>query len=249
MPAYNAEKTIQYSINSVLAQTFGDWELIIINDCSQDLTAQIVENAAKGNPNIHTYTNEKNLGIAASRNLGIQHAKGSWIAFLDSDDLWHKGKLEKQMLFIKETGAKISYTGTAYINSEGGMSNYILRAKKELTYKELLKRNLMSCSSVIVRRDIIKNIPFPEGGLHEDYAAWMQVLKETGCAYGLDEPLLIYRMAKESVSSGRLRSAKMIYNAYRQQKFKYPIALFLTLRYALHSIFKRFFIKMGRIFT
>ena len=257
MPAYNAEKTVKASIDSVLAQTFLDWELIVINDASTDKTAGIVQQLAENDRRVILLTNEKNSGISPSRNRGIHHAKGEWLAFLDSDDLWREDKLEKQLRFIEETEAVISYTATAYITRTGKMSpdissdmpedmsekesGYILRAEKEFTYKELLKRNLMSCSSVIVRRGAM--IPFPDGReIHEDYVVWLSLVRTVGCAYGLDEPLLIYRMTKGSKSSGRIASAKMTYNAYRHPQVGYGkiAAALLTLRYAGHSICKRF---------
>jgi len=240
MPAYNAEKTIKTSIDSVLAQTFLDWELIVIDDASQDGTAEIVKKLADNDQRVILHVNEKNSGVAQARNDGISHVKGAWLAFLDSDDLWSNDKLERQLQFIEETGAVISYTATVYINEVGKMSDYVLRAEKVFTYEKLLKRNLMSCSSVMVKRDVM--IPFPEAAeVHEDYVVWLALVKAVGCAYGLDEPLLIYRMMENSKSSGRIASAKMTYNAYRHPQVGYGniAAVLLTLRYAIHSIGKR----------
>jgi len=248
MPAYNAEKTIEASIGSVLSQTFADWELIIIDDVSQDQTIEIVQKLADSDQRVILHVNEKNSGVSQARNKGIGYAKGTWLAFLDSDDLWHEDKLEKQLRFIEETGAVISYTATAYINESGEKSDYILSAERNFTYKKLLKRNLMSCSSVMVRRDVM--VPFPlEREIHEDYVVWLTLVKEVGCAHGLDEPLLIYRMMEGSKSSGRITSAKMIYNAYHHPQIGYGKieAIWLTLRYALHSIRKR--IKIGKIWN
>jgi teichuronic acid biosynthesis glycosyltransferase TuaG len=154
MPSYNAEKTIKASINSVIAQTFVNWELIIIDDASQDGTVSAIKE--QKDPRIILLENAQNSGAAEARNCGINHAKGQWLAFLDSDDLWHEDKLQKQIQFMEETGAVISYTATAYMSEAGEISGYILRAEKQLSYKELLKRNLMSCSSVMVRRDVMR---------------------------------------------------------------------------------------------
>ena len=239
MPAWNAEKTIKESLNSVIAQTFEDWELIVINDASQDKTADIIQMAAENDPRIILLTNETNRGIAYSRNRGVAHAKGDWLAFLDSDDLWRKEKLEKQLRFMEEMGALISYTATSYMNASGEMYDYTLRAEKKLTYKALLKKNLMSCSSVMVWRD--EMISFPYGELHEDYAVWLVIVRKVGYAYGLDEPLLVYRLAPGSKSSKRISSAMMTYNAYSLAG--YGAGVLMTLRYALHSIGKRFKIR------
>lgn len=245
MPAYNAQKTIGESINSVLAQTFRNWELIIIDDASCDGTTLQIP----ADPRITILTNETNAGVSVSRNRGISCANGKWLAFLDADDLWKSDKLEKQLKFIEETKACISYTATAYMDAEGEISGYILRAKKELTRKDLLRANLMSCSGVMVRRDVMR--PFPserqmgkkKTAIHEDYALWLSIVD---VAYGLDEPLLIYRMSQISKSGGRLSSAKMIYNAYRYAKYNKIQAAALTLRYAVHSFKKRICIRIKK---
>jgi len=257
MAAYNVEKTILESINSVRAQTYSNWELIIIDDCSTDSTSDIVKIVASSNglnnneyvPQINLLKNVCNLGVSEARNVGINAAKGEWVAILDSDDIWREDKLEKQMQFIKETNADISYTSTSYIDVEGVASRYILHAERELSYKDLLKKNIMSCSSVIVRKEIIKQYPFMDTTgqgitLHEDYASWLKILQENKNAYGLDEPLLTYRLSKSSKSGGRIRSGLMTFNTYRHVGFGQAASILLTLRYAIHSISKRFFIKM-----
>jgi len=241
MPAYNAEETIGASINSVISQTELDWELIVINDCSKDSTAELVSTFAKLDSRIFLYTNENNLGVASARNEGIKRANGQWLAFLDSDDIWHKEKLHKQLQLMHTTGAAISYTSTAYMNHDGVPFGHVLQAKQRLYYNDLLKRNLMSCSSVMVRRDVTPF--FVNGDVHEDYVAWLNILQNEKCAYGLDEPLLTYRLAYSSRSGNRLRSAKMIYNAYCHVGYGGVASLLLTLRYSIHSITKRLQIK------
>ena len=241
MPAYNAEKTIEASITSVISQTYHDWELIVIDDYSKDSTAKLVSEFVKLDSRIFLYTNENNLGVAQTRNEGVKRANGQWIAFLDSDDIWHKEKLHKQLQLMQTTGAAISYTSTAYMNHEGVPFGYVLQAKQRLYYNDLLKQNLMSCSSVMVKRDVIPF--FVNGDVHEDYVAWLNILQNEKCAYGLKEPLLTYRLAYSSRSGNRLRSAKMIYNAYCHVGYGGVTSLFLTLRYSIHSITKRLQIK------
>ena len=245
MPARNAEKTIGASVRSVLAQTYGNFELIIIDDMSVDSTAKLAEKLIAGDPRASVYHLEKNSGRAHARNFGVSSAKGRWIAFLDSDDLWREDKLQKQMDFIGETGADISYTASAFIDAEGRPFKYVMPAKYRLTYKQLLRRNLMSTSSVIVRRDIMTRVKMPGGELHEDYAAWLQILRGTGCAYGLNEPLLTYRLSKNSASGKRLKSARMLYNSYVNAGYLAVSAFLLTVRYAVHSIRKRLGIYAG----
>jgi len=243
MPAYNAELTLTDSVESVLAQTHQNWELIIVNDASSDKTAAIAKVLAGKDNRIRLFTNGSNQGVALSRNVGIVHAKGNYVAFLDSDDLWHKDKLKKQMHFMKETGSVISFTGTSYMNEAGQVSGYVLQAKEKLAYRELLRRNIMSCSSVMVKRDSM--LLFAQGYIHEDYAVWLQIIRKTGAAYGINEPLLIYRLSPNSKSSNRVHSGMMIFQTYRHVGYGRIVSSLLTVRYAVHSISKRMKIRNG----
>jgi teichuronic acid biosynthesis glycosyltransferase TuaG len=239
MPAYNAEKTIKESVESVLNQTFTDFELIIIDDCSTDETHQICGSFAALDPRVHILKKGANVGVAASRNRGVGEARGEWVAFLDSDDLWLPEKLERHLTFIAETGADISYTASAFMNADGHKMGYIMRAEREVTQDILLRRNLLSCSSVIVRKELIQKVKFQDGPIHEDYAAWLRIVRGIGVAYGLDEPLLVYRVSKSSRSGRRIRSGMMSYRTYRTIGYGAVLSLFMTLRYARYSLAKR----------
>jgi teichuronic acid biosynthesis glycosyltransferase TuaG len=244
MPAYNAAGTLRESIDSILSQTCARWELIVVDDASTDGTAAVARAYADKDPRVRYFINERNVGAALARNRGINLAAGNYIAFLDSDDIWREDKLLKQSMFMETRQAAISYTATAYIQNSV-LSGYILRAKPILTYKELLKRNLMSCSSVMVRREFITRTPFSQGKHHEDYSVWLQILREVGCAYGLDEPLLTYRSNRSSKSGRLSRSGLMTYHSYRHVGYLSFFAFLLTVRYALHSVSKRFLVRMG----
>lgn len=227
MPAYNAEKTIAESVNSVIKQTYQKWELIIIFDgeaCSVPQDERIV-----------MLKNERNMGVAFSRNRGISVSRGEYIAFLDADDVWRADKLCRQLAFMRECGAAISYTASVFFGSD-----YVLAAKHQLTLRELLARNLMSCSSVMVEREYMLKYPFPCRKMcHEDFSVWMRIVREVGIAYGLDEPLLKYRLSSKSKSANRVRSAIMTFNAYVEVGYNFLAALLMTARYATWSIKKR----------
>ena len=240
MPAYNAEKTIRDSIESIQVQTFKDWELIVIDDGSKDRTADILREKASEDSRIHFLQNEKNSGASYTRNRAVELARGEWIAFLDSDDLWTPEKLEKQLELSKRyPDMVVCYTASAFINEEGSRYEYIMPAIEQLTYKQLLRKNLMSCSSVMIRASVMKGIKMPNDKMHEDYYVWLKVVREYGVAYGINEPLLIYRLCSNSKSSNRLKSAKMLCNSYRAVGYRFLGALCLTLRYTFHSVSKR----------
>lgn len=240
MPAYNAEKYIEAAIRSVLRQTWTEFELLVIDDCSRDSTAEITERLAAEDGRIALLRNAENAGVSASRNMGVGQARGEWVAFLDSDDLWREDKLERQLALLeRHPDAVLSYTASAFMDENGRMYSYVMEAEAETTYAALLRRNLLSCSSVMVRRDVMLRHSMGGDRMHEDYAAWLLILRETRCAYGLNEPLLVYRVRESSKSSGRLRSAGMLYRSYHYVGYSALRAAAMTLLYAAYSVKKR----------
>ena len=213
MAAYNAEKTINSAIQSVLEQTYENWELIVVDDCSKDLTVQIVNSYE--DPRIHVLRNERNSGVSLSRKRGLDAAKGNWIAVLDSDDMWTPDKLQKQINSAAKTGVKLIFTGSSFMKDDGTPLGWQLHVPESLTYRKLLKQNLISNSSVLVKTDLYRKYYAIGDKMHEDYAIWLAITKEGEIAYGIDEPLLIYRLAKSSKSSNKFRAAKMNWNTYR----------------------------------
>ena len=244
MPAYNAEKTVGEAIESVLNQTYTDYELIIVNDCSKDRTAEILDGFLKIDKRIKVFHNEKNLGVSATRNYAVSKAGGEWIAFLDSDDAWRVDKLEKQLEIINANpDAVLSYTASSFIFADGRASKYVMEAEEKTNYRTLLKRNLVSCSSVMVKSNVMKSIKMPNDAMHEDYYVWLTILKKHKYAYGVNEPLLIYRLSENSKSSNRIKSAKMLFNSYRAVGYRKIRAFLLVIAYSYHSITKRHKIK------
>lgn len=246
MPAYNAERFIQPTIDSVLAQTFQDFELIVVDDCSIDQTNELIRVYALNDVRVIPLQNARNSGVAATRNYAMSKARGEWVAFLDSDDLWRCDKLEKQLALVKEhPEAVVSYTASSFIDAEGNAYKYVLQAEPRIDYKRLLRMNLMSCSSVMVRRDIMAQFGIINKQMHEDYSTWLNILRKVPYAYGINEPLLIYRLSKNSKSGNRIKSAKMIYTSYRYVGYSSIISALLMIRYSFYSIKKRMMIKIA----
>ncbi len=215
MPAYNCEKYIVQAVNSVLSQTYSNLELVVVDDGSHDNTAKIVDGLSKSDLRIRLYINNANMGVSAARNRGISLAAGDWIAFLDSDDMWEKTKIEKQMIYANEMNAQFLFTGVSYINENGEHYNGTFEVPDRVTYKQLLKQNVIACSSVLIRKYFFNTIKMERDEMHEDYASWLRVLKTGGCAYGINEPLLYYRISRNSKSGRKLRTIKMTYSVYR----------------------------------
>lgn len=215
MPAYNCEKYVGEAINSVINQTYKKWELIVVDDGSKDNTIKILGEISKKDSRIHFIKNEKNQGVSATRNRGISLAKGDWIAFLDSDDMWEKTKLEKQIKYAEKTSAEFLFTGSSYINEDGEYYKGIFEVPQKVTYKKLRNQNVISCSSVLIRKRFFDDIKMEKDDMHEDYAVWLRVLKTGISAYGINEPLLIYRISRNSKSGNKLKTIKMTYKVFR----------------------------------
>lgn len=216
MPSYNSENEIVESINSVLNQTFDNWELLIIDDASTDNTINMIEPFLRDN-RIKLMVNKKNKGVSYSRNLGIDKATGEFIAFLDSDDLWTSNKLERQIDFMNSKNVFFSYTGVSYITSTDRKINYIYNVPLVRSFSKLKRNNTIATSSVIIKACILDNVRFISGDFHEDFLFWLMLLNETKVfAYGVNEPLLIYRFSKKSKSSNKLKSYKMTYHVFKK---------------------------------
>jgi glycosyltransferase involved in cell wall biosynthesis len=206
MPAYNVASFITESIESVINQSFTLWELIIVDDCSTDDTRAIVSNYLSDN-RIQLIENDTNLGGAETRNVAIRKAKGRYIAFLDSDDLWAPTKLEKQLAVIKENNIGFSYTGYTNI-TEGGERLETLSCPSKLSFKNLLKHNYIGCLTVIYDTKPHGKFMMPPVKKRQDFALWLELLKKFKFAYGLNENLAFYRIRQGSLSRSRLDAFK-----------------------------------------
>ncbi len=239
MPAFNAAQTIAASIESVLNQTHSDLELIVIDDCSTDQTAEIVRRYEK-DARVRFLQNETNSGVSLTRNRGVRAARYDWIAFLDSDDTWAPEKLSRQLEAANEhPECALFFTSTAYIDENGTRSDYVLHAPEKVYRKELLSQNVVSCSSTLVSKERLLKHPMKNDRMiHEDLATWLAILNETPYAVGIDEPLLIYRISKSGKSGNKWKAAKMQWRTYRAAEIPLLTSLTSFVRYAVRGVRK-----------
>ena len=209
MPSYNTGRFIAETIQSVIDQTYTKWELIIVDDCSTDNTDAIVN--GYNDDRIRYIKNRKNSGAAFSRNLAIREANGEWIAFLDSDDLWMKDKLEKQIFFMKENGYYFSCTGRDRIDEESKSLNVVERSPKHITKFMMYLYCWIGCLTVMYHRPTVGLIQIADLKKNNDYAMWLKVIKKTDCYY-LDEVLARYRVREKSISHDKVQ--KLILSHY-----------------------------------
>lgn len=201
MPSYNTERFIADSIQSVLNQTYQNWELIIVDDCSTDNTDTVV--ASFTDSRIRYLKNDVNSGAAVSRNRALREAKGKWIAFLDSDDLWAPEKLEKQIKFMEENDYHFSYTNYEKIDEESNKLNIFVSGPKEVTEKDMYRYCWVGCLTVMYDAEQVGLIQIKDIKKNNDYAMWLQVSKKANC-YLLSENLAKYRIRKKSISHDKL---------------------------------------------
>lgn len=216
MPSYNCGKYVEETIRSVQMQTYHKWEIIFMDDCSTDDTIQRVSELCEKDSRIRLFQNETNSGAAVSRNRALREAKGRWIAFLDSDDLWVPEKLEKQVKFMEENGYSFSYTGYQELDSEGALTGVEVSGPKHITKAGMYAFCWPGCLTVMYDREKIGLIQIEDIKKNNDYAMWLKVCQKEDC-YLLDECLAKYRRGRAgSVSShGITTMIKWHYKLFR----------------------------------
>ena len=215
IPYYKKKEYIISSINSVLNQTYKNLEIIIIYDDSNKEDLNLLKKIKKKDKRIKLYINKKNLGAGRSRNKGIKLSKGIFVAFLDSDDLWKKNKLKKQIFFMKKNGINASHTSYTIINS----NNKIIgsRNAKDMSYKQLLKSCDIGLSTVVLKKEIITSkIKFANIKTKEDYVLWLKITFNNNKIFALKDNLTKWRKLEDSLSSSRLQKIYDGYLVYRK---------------------------------
>ena len=215
-PSYNSESFISQTIESVLSQTYADWEMIIVDDVSSDKSVEIIEKYMKKDNRIKLIRLDKNSGPAIVRNRAIKEAKGRYIAFLDSDDFWHKEKLTKQLTFMQEKSAVLSFTGYHTVEERLGTPTTLMEVPHTVDYHTLLKQNIMGCLTVIYDSEKLGKVYMPDISKRQDFALWLKILKKTPFAHGLDESLAYYRVRTSSVSSNKIMASIYNWKLYRE---------------------------------
>ena len=240
MPSYNTAPFIEKSIRSVLAQSYTNWELIIVDDCSKDNTDVVVEPYLK-DVRIKLSKNEKNSGAAVSRNRALREAKGKWIAFLDSDDLWMPNKLEKQIMFMEKNNYHFSYTNYAEIDAEDNRNGITITGPARITKTGFFNYCWSGCLTVMYDAETVGLIQIVDIKKNNDYAMWLKVCRKTDC-YLLDEELALYRRGRSgSVSTQSIKT--MIgwhYKLFREAEGqKSIVAAFNTARNMIFGFYKK----------
>ena len=238
MPCFNSEKYLKETIESVLKQTYGNFELIFVDDCSTDDSVRVVKSFGDGR--IKIFSTEKNSGAAVARNNGIEHSSGRWLAFLDSDDIWYPEKLERQIAFMVKKGVAFSFTDYEVINGLGALRTVFKPKRDAYSYKDLLKHNSIGCLTVMLDTEKLGKIYMPVDAVkREDYAAWLSVLRTGEKAYCLHEVLAKYKIHGNSASSNKGKMIRYQWRVFRKiEKLNFIKSVYYLLCWAVFGVFK-----------
>lgn len=234
-PNYNGARYLTYAIESVLNQTWSNWEMIIIDDCSTDQSLDIIKQYARKEQKIKLISSQKKVGPANARNIGIDHARGQYIAFLDSDDIWLPQKLEKQIDFMHKNDLVLTFSSYDIINRENFLIGHV-QAPRYLSFYEELKGNSIGNLTAIYDQSQLRKRKFKCIG-HEDYLFWLTILQEIHETKGMNEVLAQYRLVNNSISSNKLRAATWTWNIYFHEL---KLGLLKSSYYFIHYFFRSF---------
>ncbi|CAH1552991.1 glycosyltransferase family 2 protein [Vibrio rotiferianus] len=241
-PSYNCSETLQETANSILSQTHSHWEWLITDDCSDAKTKELLFKLSASDSRIHVLLSDENGGAAVARNNSISRAKGDFIAFIDSDDLWVPTKLESQLDFM---GNEINFSFTAYqiIDESGIPTGKCVDANQsgEFSYQDMLKKQAtLGCSTVMLRRDAFQDISMPLLRTGQDYALWLKLLKTGAQASILAKPLTQYRIMPNSISRNKVKKARRQWQIYRKvEQLSLIWSVYCFSHYAWRAVFRR----------
>lgn len=238
-PMYNSEKFVEATIRSVINQTYKNWEMIIVDDCSTDNSSNIVKLYVENDSRIKYIRTKSNKGVSYARHLALKVAKGQFIAFLDSDDIWNENKLDKQISFMIEKNCAISFTSYELMDENNERLGKIINVPSKVDYNTLLKGNILGCLTVVVDKSKLDFEMKMRGVRHEDYVLWLSILKKGNIAYGINENLALYRKSSNSLSGNKIKSAMWTWNIYRNiEKIPMLKAIYYFINYSINGIRK-----------
>ncbi|HFU4345338.1 TPA: glycosyltransferase family 2 protein [Streptococcus suis] len=236
IPVYNSEEYIGKTIESVLAQTHQNWEMIIADDCSKDKTSEVIKSFK--DPRIKYIKLEENGGAARARNAALENASGRFLAFLDADDMWKPKKLEKQLKFMKENEYGFTFTGYEILRDE---ENKVIKVPNMLNYSQFMKNTIIGTLTVMLDKDIVGDIRLVDVKKDHDSMTWAKILRSGHFAHGLNESLAYYRKVEGSISNDKLKAAKTHWNNCRNiEKLSIPKCLYYFFFYGFNAVKKHY---------
>lgn len=245
-PLYNGSLFLESTVNSVLSQSYTKWELIVVDDLSTDNSVEIIQSFINLNSRINLIILTKNSGTAVARNKGIEAAKGRYIAFLDSDDVWLPNKLERQLDFMQSHNYPFTFAAYDKVNESGDVFGCV-GVPSKVSYSDLLKVCSVGCLTAMYDTEYFGKVYMPLIRKRQDLGLWLRLLKKTDYAYGLNQTLGRYRVRSDSISANKASAAKFTWRLYRDiEKLNILKASYYFLHYAVRGLLRTKFPKLAR---
>lgn len=245
-PLYNAERWLEETVVSLQQQSYEDWEMLIVDDRSTDKSYELALKLAAKDDRIKVFQLSANEGAAAARNKAIEAATGRYIAFLDSDDLWHPQKLEQQISLMQRHNYAFTYTAYQKIDETGAVFQ-LMGVPKQVGYKQLLKTCVVGCLTAVYDTEKLGKVYMPINTKREDFATWLSILKRVDYAYGLNQPLAQYRVYANQASSKKLNMAKENWKLYHNiEGHSFIKSFYYFSHYAIRGVLRAKFPKLAR---
>lgn len=237
-PAFRCATVVGETIQSVIAQTHTNWEMLIAEDCSPDDTRDVIRGWERIEPRVKLIALERNGGPALARNAALGEARGRWLAFLDSDDMWLPEKLTRSIAFAKERDAAFVFTGFRRMSADGRAAGRYIEAPTQLSYRQLLGNTAIATSTVVLDRERVGPVEMKKT-YYDDFDCWLRILKQGHVAHGLNEDLMRYRVLEKSVSRNKRHSAFQVWRAYRElEGLSLPESMWYFAHYAARGCLK-----------
>ena len=239
-PSYNSVKFIKDTIDSVLVQTYTNWEMIIVDDKSKDNSVDYINNLIKVDSRIKLIALDKNIGAAMARNKALEVANGRYIAFLDSDDVWTSQKLEKQLEFMNKNNYAFTFSNYIPFSEDGKEEYKTIVVPNELNYSQYCKNTIIGCLTVVIDKEKVGSFKMPNIRSSHDMALWLLIMKRGFKAYGLNEVLGKYRLVSTSNTSKKYKAAKEVWDVYRKvEKLSLTKSAWYFINYIFNALKKR----------
>ena len=246
-PLYNCADFLAHTIESVISQTYQDWEMILVDDCSQDNSLAIAQGYASKDARIKVIKLDKNSGAAVARNAAIEAAQGRYIAFLDSDDRWLPNKLEKQLTFMQCNSVAFSYSAYGKVN-EAGESIGLMGVPEKVSYHDLLKMCSIGCLTAMYDTKQLGKVYMPLIRKRQDLGLWLRILKKIPYAYGINEVLAQYQVRADSISANKRSAAQFTWRLYREvEQLPFVLAAYYFAHYAVRGVLRTKFPKLAKL--
>lgn len=239
-PSFNSSRFISNTILSVLGQTDPDWEMLIVDDCSQDDSVLRISRFAEKDDRIRLIPLKKNVGAAAARNIALEQARGRYIAFLDSDDVWEKSKLEKQRRFMEENSYAFVCSSYYVMTEEGSKNGQVIKVPSVISYRRYLKNTIIGCLTVMIDKKQTGDFRMPLIKSSHDMALWLLIMQRGFKVYGMKEVLAGYRLVSTSNTAKKWKAAKDVWKVYREiEKLSVGYSAYCFCFYVLNAVLKR----------